>query len=503
MLKLKSQNGVSLVAAIAIITILAIFGVVLTSMIGVTTRGDVDYMRSAEALAFSQAGLNWYKMQLKSIEDWSTTTAPAAQSLGQGTFQITILSSPAPTRTQLRFTSTGILSFTDKDGTTKTVQRRMTQTVRKAIDYYDPGEPPNFCLFWGRNTGIPLTFSTTSVTGNIWAVGGVVSGNPGAGAMVYHPTGTSVPGGVNHTLTTSVLPMPVLDTTFFNNYISSYGALIAANTSSTDLSLTTSQTYTVTGTVNRRNIIIRPPSGGTINIVGNGTLVANGYIYLNDSGTGTRTLNITPSSGGRISFLANGQFNINSTSSGTRITRINQNHRTNGNSSVNLYCRSDLNSRYLIISNANSYVEGAMIIGNRRVIVNSGADVYDSTFFVNFPGDMSNNYLQVTGSGTIIGDVSRPCTLLSFGQSMGNSNSLVLDASVSVTGFVYQWNSTGYGYIFINGATVRGVIYADAFRSDTITGLNLTGDQTLVFDRGAEFQGFSTVVGSSWDDGNT
>jgi hypothetical protein len=494
----NSQNGVSLIAAIAVIVILAVLGASLASLVGVTSRNTLDFQYSLQALNYAQAGLNWYKMQLKDVNDWSAITPPAAQSIGSGTFTISINPTPTPTKSQVRFTSTGKITYTDKDGTTKTVQRTMEETVKKAMDYYDV-----FCLFYGNSLagGLPLTFSGTTVTGSIWSNRGVSSGSPGGAATVYHPQGTTVPGGVNEVVTPSVIPMPIRATTFFDNLISNYNALITADTSNTDLNITTSQTFTVSGIMNYRNITINPPANGTINIVGNGTLVANGAINLNSSGASgsVRTLNIKPSSGGTISILSNGMFTINTTNRSHRVA-INQNHTPNGNSAVNLYCKSDLNSRYLRISNANSYVEAAMIIGNRRVIVDSGADVYASTLYVNYPGDASNNYLQVTGAGTIIGSVAMPCSLITFGQSGGNSQSLELSSGVSVTGFVYQWNLAGAGYTFINTATVRGVIYADGFRSDTISGLNLTGDPSLVFDDMATPQGFSTVSAYSWDD---
>jgi len=92
---LKRQQGVSIIAAIFIITILAFMGVMFVSLIGTGSFTAVNDFQSTQALYLAEGGLEYGKEFLRPYSNWyALTTDPVNvatdQALGAGSFTTTI-----------------------------------------------------------------------------------------------------------------------------------------------------------------------------------------------------------------------------------------------------------------------------------------------------------------------------------------------------------------------------------------------------------------------------
>lgn len=474
----KENKGVSIVAAIVIMVIMAILGVTLASMLGTTSRGVVDYQRSAQSFGLAQAGLNWFMMQLIDTyaADWTLVTNQANISLGLGTFDVALSNK---TSTHIDVSVTGKVSGTGG----VTIQRSVSQRVWKLPS------ASKFAVYWGRDTGAWLELrNNTAINGDVWSRGTttVLSGSSVTNGIAFRPDTEDINGTGTYTEEAVISPypaMPAIDSTYYADLIDTYNTMIDANSSSTDINQTTNLTLTG-NTINCRNF----NTDGNITISGYGFIVANRNIGLHSRDADSGTLTISPS-GGNIVFLAGRNLTVNSTQTDTSV---------NGSSGIRMYARSQTdNDQLLRIRNNTTNIDGALILANRRILIDNSANLTGSTLFVNYPGSNPNNYLQVTDSGTSVGTISNPCSLISISR---RDPGLIIDNNASVVGLVYHKDTANTGYTKINTATIRGSVIASQYTNDRIAAANITYDPQALLDPPPEgFDGFATKKPDSWD----
>lgn len=448
----NKKRGVTLIAAIIIMLIMSVLGLTLASMLGVTSRGSLDYLRSAQALGLAQAGLNWYMMRLAGIANWSSETNQTAVSLGAGTFDVTINSQ---TSNKINFTVTG--NVTGTDGVT--IKRTMTQSATKTI------KGANFALFWGTDNG-SVNFNNMTIIGDYWSRGttSFEASSSITGGLAYRPDTEDITGAGSFTEFSVSSPypsMPVLDLSYYTGLCSTYDAKITGSGT-----INWNEDHTLSGDIfTCQDFNTNTTAGSSVTISGYGYIIASRDMELNTAAGSGRTLTITPS-GGNIVLIAARNITIN-TSGGTKTVNI--------NSGTHIYCRNNGNSRLITINNDNTNIDGALILANRRLLVQNSANLTNSTLFVNYPGSTNNNRLRVLDSGTTVGTVASPCTLISIGQ---NATSLDIANNASVTGFVYQYDSSNNGSFDINNATVTGSVVANQL--NTLSGSTITYDSSAI-----------------------
>ncbi len=457
---------------------MSILGLVLAEMLGVTSRGVVDYERSGQAFGLAQAGVNWYMMRLIDTFpiDWTAAGNQTGVSLGSGTFDVT-LSNKVSTRMDIAVAG----KVTGSDGVT--IQRTMSQRVWKLPS------ASKFAVYWGRDTGAWLELrNNTTINGDMWSRGTttVLAGSVVTGGIAYRPDTKDINGTGVYTEASVTSPypsMPAITSTYYRNLINTYNAMINANTSSTDINQSTNLTLTG-NTLNCRNFF----SNGNITISGNGFIVANQLISLHSRTADSGTITISPS-GGNIVFLAARNLTVNSTQSDTTV---------NGNPGIRMYSRSQTTTGQLLtVQNDTTNINGALILANRHILVGSSANLTGSTLFVNNAGsDETNNYLQVTGSGTSVGTVSGPCSLISISR---RDPGLIINANASIVGLVYHKDTANTGYTQIDTATIRGSVIANQYTNDRIVASTITYDPDALPDPPPEgFDGFATKKPNSW-----
>lgn len=488
----NKNKGVSLIAAIAIMLIVAVLSVVLASMLGVTSRTSLDQLRSAQALALAQAGLNWYMMRLTGISDWTSENNLTDISLGAGTFDITVSNK---TSTRVDFTLTG--KVTGSDGVT--IKRTMSQRAWKLPS------ASKFSLFWGRRTGSTLTLTATAIAGDFWSQGttNIPAGSTVAGGSAYRPTTENITGAGTYTEVdvgaspyfssfsgaTSTVSTPQITSTYYTNLITTYTAQLSRPNSGT--CNPSGGTITLTG---GNDIICQNDfnTNGNLTITGTGFIVAKRDVLLHSENADSGTLTITPVSG-PIVFIADDNFTVGppspqndspvSVSSGTR-----------------MFCRSNGNNDTFNIRRPTTSISGALILANRLVIIQDGADVNSSTLFIADNGDTTNNYLRITGSGTTVGALASPSCIIDLGSASGNPSSLTIESSASAAGLFYQYDSSGNtGRTRLNSATIQGIVIADRFQGNAITSSTITYDPGAISDPPPEgFNGFATKKPNTW-----
>lgn len=498
------NRGVSLVAAMAIMLIVSALSVTMASMLGVTSRGALDTLRSSQALAIAQGGLNWYMRRLADTVNWTAEANQSNLPLGLGVFDLALSNQTA---TAMTVSVTGKISGTDG----VTIQRAMSQRVWKFPS------ASKFALFWGRRTGSTLTLTSTTVNGNYWSQGttAIPATSSVTNGTAYRPSTEDISGAGSYTEksiyypyfsgfsgATATFSTPAMDTSSYASLISSYNTYIAAAT----FPACTAPCTSCQGAVNQNanlalaggevrcytSFTTNSTSNSNVTISGNGYIVANAGISLNTATTGSnRVLTISPS-GGNIVLLAGNSLLINSASSSFPVTI---------NSGTRMYSQSRGGSTayYVGIMNNNTNINGALILANRRIIVTSSANLANSTLFVNYPGSTTNNYLRVTGSGTLVGTTASPCNLISIARLNATPSALSVDTSASVAGLLYQYDTANSGTTYLNSATIAGSVIANSFRSNAITSSTITYDPSAIPDPPLEgFNGFATKDPDSW-----
>ncbi len=502
MRSLNKNQGVSLVAAIAIMVLASILGLVLASMLGITSRGVVDYERSSQAFGLAQAGVNWYMMSLAGITDWDTATNQTGITLGPGTFDVTVSNQAKPLSDATEATRMDIAVTGKVIGTAgTTIQRTMSQRILKLPS------AAKFALFWGRRTGMTLNLTSTTISGDFWSQGSAsLPNNSVTNGTVYYPSTESITGtGFNKKAiiypyfpgfsgASATFSTPAMNTTYYTDLVSVYDTALnnctgpSTQNQNTDLVLNGD-------TLCYRYFYAVTNNNTTVTISGNGTIIATRDIGLNSTSGTNRRLIISPS-GGNIVFLANRSITVNDVSGSNVVT---------ASSGTRMYSRGfDLSSYLLTINNNNTNIDGALLLAGRRIIVQNGADITNSILFVNYPAGLSNpstnNYLQVTGAGTSIGTLAGgPCSLISIGRANGTPSALTVDTSASVVGLLYQYDGVNTGSTRLNSATITGSVIANQFQGNAIASSTITYDPSALPDPPPEgFDGFATKKPNSW-----
>jgi len=475
MKNLTRPKGVSLIIAVAIMLICSVLGVTMAKLLGVTSRASVDCLRSVQAFGLAQAGLNWYMMQLAGMPDWASAEDQTNITLGGGTFDVALSNKTA---TSLDFQVTGKIIGNDA----AVIQRTMSQTAVKLPS------AAQFAVYWGRDNGAWLELrSNTKVYGDIWSRGTttVMSGSSVSG-IVYRPGSEDVNGSGEYSEAAITPPyplMPGINTAFYTNLINTYDALIDSVTGNTDKEQDTNLILNG-NTLKYRNF----NTDGNITISGNGIIVTSRSIGLHSRNGDSGTLTISPS-GGNIIFIAGRDLTVNSTKSDTTV---------NGSSGIRMYSRSQsATSQMLDIRNSNTNISGALFLANRRILVESGAKLANCTLFVNYPGDDTNNYLRVTGSGTTVGTLANPCSLISVSP---RDPGLIINNSASVAGLIYHKDTANTGYTQINSAVITGSLIANQYTNERITAATITYNPAAIPIPPPEgFDGFAAKKANSWN----
>lgn len=504
-MKNSNNNGVSIVAAIAIMMIMAILGLVMVSLLGTASRGVVDYQRAAQAFGLAQAGLNWYMMQLAGTADWSAATDQTGISLGQGTFDVALTNKAQPqpdsnSATRMDITVTGKVS--GNDGVN--IQRTMSERAWKLPS------ASKFALFWGRDVA-NLSFTNVAVNGDFWSIGttSIPSSSSVTNGSAYRPTTENISGAGTYTEadagafpyfsnfsgSTATNSTPPFTAAYYNNLIAGYDTLESACTTTTDDNRSSS--FVLSGTICCRDF----NTNGAMTISGSGIIIANRDIRLHDQAGDSGTLTIFPSAGGTIVFIGGQNININSGAADTAVTM---------NPGVRLYSKSDSVSTGMVdIINSTTDINGALILADRRITVNDGALIRNSTLFVNDPHNSgspaTNNNLTVTtaaGLGTTVGTIAEPCSLISVGRG---TPTLAIVGRASVAGLVYQKDANNLGRTNISGGSsanrvnITGTVIANMFSGNNISNANITYDPAALPEPPPEgFDGFIAKKPGSW-----
>jgi hypothetical protein len=274
--------------------------------------------------------------------------------------------------------------------------------------------------------------------------------------------------------------MPQIDETPYNDMISSFNAYINTHGDNTDRNQSTD--LTLTGNIiGCRNF----STSGNITISGNGYIVASRNIKLHSLNASSGTLNISPS-GGNIYFLAGRSLIVNSNRNDTNVN-INP-------SGAYLYSMAQNNSQLVRVRRHNTTttdIEGAFIMGRRRVIIEDGAQVKNSTIYVS---DVSNqnNYLQIRDNGTYVSGI-----IISVS---GRSPGMIITGNPTIEGLVYHWGDTS-GTARIADSTINGSVIASRFTNNRISNTDINYQAVDVTDTlPVSFDGEVYVIPGSWND---
>jgi hypothetical protein len=113
---MHNQRGVSIIAALFIILILAFMGVMFVTLIGTDSLTSVNNLQSLQALAVAEGGVEFAQRLLSQNLDWyRTATDPAAvslRSLGTGSFTATTYLAATKLRRRLQTGDTTISVYT-------------------------------------------------------------------------------------------------------------------------------------------------------------------------------------------------------------------------------------------------------------------------------------------------------------------------------------------------------------------------------------------------------
>jgi hypothetical protein len=467
----KIKKAQALIAAIAIIVVLALFAVVSASLLGTqTNQTAIGLVESTQALYLANAGLEWYLEQLVNDSDWTDETNQS-KSFANGTFNIEVSNI---TSSSIDIKSIGFVL--GPDGRNR--ERFVTARAKKMPSAFQ------FALFWGRNTGSTLQLRNNStINGDFWSRGNsqVQSGSSVTG-FAYCPDNQDITGSGSFTkmqVNSPYLEMPQIDEVPYNNIIGSFNSYI--NNYGTNLDLTQNTNLVLNGNViGCRNFT----TTGNITISGNGYIVAARNVNLHSTNAASGTLTITPS-GGNIYILAGRSLTVNSTQSDTNITM---------NPGVYLYSRAQTATDQLVrirkYSSTNTNINSAFIIANRRIIVEDGSQVLNSTLYVSDVSD-TNNYLQITNSGTLVSG--------SIISVSGRNPGLIINNNASVSGLIYHWGSTS-GYTQLNSANITGSIVASQYNNNRIASSTITYDSASIpAILPAGFDNYITVESNSRD----
>jgi hypothetical protein len=216
---IKNNRAQALIAAIIIVVMLALFSVVGASLLGTQTgHSAIGLAESTQAFYLAHGGLEWYMQQIVGDNDWSDETAPAAQSLGAGTFEITLSNQAVDS---IDVVSKGKVLGPDA----RYRERFVSATLNRAV-------LTEYAVFWDNDNG-NLTFANgsggTHVVGDMWSIGSAsIGSNSEVTGTIYYASGESISGAGSYTAVelTPSPDIPAFDDTSYETLMSSWNTRI-------------------------------------------------------------------------------------------------------------------------------------------------------------------------------------------------------------------------------------------------------------------------------------
>jgi len=500
---IKNQDAQALIAAIAIMLVLALFSIVAMSLVGAqTSQTATGLVESTQAFYLAHAGLEWYMQQLAGDDDWSDETAPAAQSLGPGTFEISLSNHSTDS---IDVKSTGKVMGPD----TRNRERWISATIKRKL-------PVDYAVFWQDDgPGYQLIFSNsgsgTDVVGDMWSRGSAYIGSNSsiANGKIYYAQGETISGSGSYTAQVVEPPFPqilTLDTTYYDDLMTDWNSRIdAANSSISsgrrDLTLHSNVDWT------GQNISQRDIDTNGFDITGtNFTVACRSFNLENNSEIDSNASNFTINCSGDFSMAGNSRINAND-------YRINcsNNFLMSGTSTINssdfeLYIDDDFDSNgtvsiagygYIVCSNDGQinlhsttgdsgtftaapsggsiyFLSGdSMTVNSTQsdtdVILNSGCFLYSRN-----PSGTSDvltirNEDTTMDSATIIAerriivedgaDITDSVLYVDYASSSTNNELYITDNSTTVTGAVISRGAASPALRINNSASITGLVY--------------------------------------------
>ena len=296
------QNGLAFFMLVFLIFMMVvIYMIAYTFLLEHELKASGIELREQQVLYIAETGIERAMEFLEDDTDWSNNngTAVISESFGAGRYSVDFSSG---TRTSTVVTSTGTVA----DGP-QAVERRIRQTIRRLPEAF------NDALFWAGtetldvnqgevniNGGDVFTHNTVgSSSGGTIDVAG--SGSPSIlnGGFVYTTNAWTASG----SYTTGTLPgdlphYPTLDTTYYDNEITTANAQSSGNLTWNGGSQVISANTYVNGSVN---------IGGGTTVTGSGAIVATRAITIGG------TTSVTPSANGSIRFISAEDVRIQNT----------------------------------------------------------------------------------------------------------------------------------------------------------------------------------------------
>ncbi len=230
---MRYNKAQALIAAILIIVMLSLFATMIASIFGTQVSNTASGLaESTQAFYLAHGGLEWYMQQLAEDSDWSDETAPVVQTLGSGTFEITLFNEA---QDSIDIVSTSMV--VGPDGADR--ERFVSATLERT------STGPEYAVFWGDDSG-NLTFANgsggTDITGDMWSAGSSsIGSNSSVSGTVYYPSGETISGSGSYSAA-ELTPSPSIPSfddsswetlmTAWNTRISNAGASVSTTSRS-------------------------------------------------------------------------------------------------------------------------------------------------------------------------------------------------------------------------------------------------------------------------------
>jgi len=263
------QRGISLIAVVIVMLIISSISLVACLAISHGTASSLTTLKEHQALYIAEAGLEWYKQQLKEDADWSSPpSVKTDQEFGPGIFSVSYSNQ---TRDSIDITAIGkVVCF---DG--NYIQRLITQHIEKS----DSGTRfSDFAIFFGGGDGSIETSigRNQDITGDIFIHGDLhidknctIDGDVSATGEITIGSGTYISGTVTEHANFPAT-QPHLTTRYYDDLITTASSYPSGNR--TFNNETISGTIYVNGNVTIKN-----------NLNGSGMIVCTGSVDVNAS----------------------------------------------------------------------------------------------------------------------------------------------------------------------------------------------------------------------------
>ena len=471
------RKGVALILLVFLMLMCSLVSLVAFSLLAQSIESNLSFVQSIQAQALAIAGKEWYLEKLENTANWSGEVDQTGIALGRGTFDIDI-DETTLTDTNISFTITGKI---EESPSGYTIQRKVTLAAVKYLKAF------LFAVFWGRDTGSDLRLIRSTINGNFWSRGttDVQRGSSINDGIAYCPNEIQydITGDGVFTKQKINLPypdMPQIDQSYYDKLMESFDSYIDSHGTGQNRNQTTDLVLNgdIIGCKNFN-------TSNSITISGHGYIVARNNINLRSQRASSGTLTISPS-GGNIYFLAGRSLNVNSTRADTN---------TIINAGANLYSRAGTNTRQRLLiqkhSSTTTSIDSAFIIARRRIDVQDGSQVTNSTLYVSDVSD-TNNYLRIRDSDTMVSG-----NIISVS---GRAPGLIINNYASASGLIYHWGDNS-GDTTLDDAIISGSVVASQYNSNRIRDTVVNYDLTSLPVTLPEGFGWEVVVESeSWDD---